>query len=60
MAVTATQAKIRRCLKAMREAGFDGGCVEIDPDGTVRVIVGKASETADTADEIDRMIEKLP
>ena len=56
MAVSATQAKIRRCVKAVRESGLDVGRIEIDPDGTVRVIVGKASEAADT-DDWDAIVE---
>ena len=51
-----TQAKFRRGLKAMREAGYEDGTVEIAPDGTVRVIVGKGAETPTDEDEIDRMI----
>ena len=59
---TVTQAEIRRCLKAARDAGYDEARVEIDkPDGTkLTVVAGKASEAADTGDDIDRMIEKLP
>lgn len=53
-----TQAQIRRGLKAMREAGFDGGAVEIDPDGTLRFIVGKGAETPTDEDEIERMIRE--
>ena len=57
-----TQAEIRRCLKAARDAGYDEARVEIDkPDGTkLTVVAGKASEAADTGEDIDRMIEKLP
>ena len=60
---TVTQAELRRYLRAMREAGFDGGRVEIaKPDGTrVAVVVGKAGEgVVEDADEIDRIIEKIP
>ena len=59
---TVTQAEIRRCLKAARDAGYDEARVEIDkPDGTkLTVIAGKASEAADTGDNIDRLIAKLP
>ena len=58
MASAVTQAKIRRGLKAMREAGFEDGAVEIRPDGTMRVIVGKGAETPTDEDEIREMIEK--
>ena len=58
MPTAITQAKIRRGLKAMREAGFEDGTVEIAPDGTVRVIVGKGAETVQTDDEIARMIRE--
>ena len=59
---TVTQAEIRRCLKAARDAGYDEARVEIDkPDGTkLTVVAGKASEAADTGDNIDRLIAKLP
>ena len=57
-----TQAEVRRYLRAMREAGFDEGRLEIaKPDGTkVSIVAGKASETADPGDDIDAMIEKVP
>ena len=57
-----TQAEIRRCLKAARDAGYDEARVEIDkPDGTkLTVVAGKASEAADTGDDIDAMIQKVP
>ena len=57
-----TQAEIRRCLKAARDAGYDEARVEIDkPDGTkLTVVAGKASEAADTGDDIDRMIQQVP
>ena len=56
-----TQAEIRRCLKAARDAGYDDVRVEIDkPNGIkLTVVAGKASETADGGDDIDAMIEKL-
>ena len=59
---TVSQAELRRCFRALREAGFDEGRVEIErADGTtVRIVAGKASEAADTGVDIDRMIEKLP
>ena len=59
---TVTQAEIRRCLKAARDAGYDEARVEIDkPDGTkITVVAGKASEIADAGDEIDSMIGKVP
>ena len=58
MAAAVTQAKIRRGLKALREAGFEDGTVEISPDGTLRVIVGKGAETPTDDDEIERMIRE--
>lgn len=58
MAAAVTQAKIRRGLKAMREAGFEDGTVEIAPDGTLRVIIGKGAEIEQTDDEIAKMIER--
>ena len=59
---TVTQAEIRRCLKAARDAGYDEARVEIDkPDGTkLTVVAGKPSENADAGDEIDTMIGKVP
>ena len=59
---TVTQAEIRRCLKAARDAGYDEARVEIDkPDGTkLTVVAGKASEIADGGDDFDRMIKELP
>ena len=59
---TVTQAEIRRCLKAARDAGYDQARVEIDrPDGIkLTVVAGKASEAAGTGDDIDAMIERLP
>ena len=59
---TVTQAEIRRCLKAARDAGYDQARVEIDrPDGIkLTVVAGKASEAAGTGDNIDRLIAKLP
>ena len=58
MAAAVTQAKIRRGLKALREAGFEHGTVEIAPDGTVRVIVGKGAESEQSDDEIMAMIKE--
>ena len=54
-----SQAELRRCLRALREAGFDEGRVEIErPDGTtVRIVAGKAA-AIDETDEIDDMIRK--
>ena len=56
-----TQAEVRRYLRAIREAGFDEGRLEIaKPDGTkVSIVAGKASETADPGDDIDAMISKV-
>ena len=58
---TVTQAEIRRCLKAARDAGYDEARVEIDkPDGTkLTVVAGKASQIAGPGDDIDAMIERL-
>ena len=58
---TVRQSEITRCLKAMRDAGIAEGRLEITkPDGTrIAITSGKASETAETGDDIDRMIEKL-
>ena len=60
--VAVTQAEVRRYFKAMREAGFGEGRIEIERlDGTrVSIVAGKASEAADTGYDIDRMIEKVP
>ena len=58
-----SQAEVRRYLKAMREAGYGGGRIEIErPDGTrVSIVAGKASEAiTDDADDIDAMIKKVP
>lgn len=60
---TVTEAEIRRCLKAAREAGYEQARVEFtNPDGTkVSVVAGKAGEGAvDDADDIDRMIGRVP
>ena len=59
---TVTQAEIRRCLKAARDAGYDEARVEIDkPDGTkLTVVAGKAPENTDPSDDIDAMIERMP
>ena len=57
-----TQAEVARYFKAVRDAGFDRGRVEIDtPDGTrIRVVAGKASDDDAAVDDIDDMIERLP
>ena len=58
-----TEAEIRRCLKAAREAGYEQARVEfVNADGTkVSVVAGKAGEVApDDADEIDKMINEVP
>ena len=56
-----TQAEIRRYLRAIHDAGYREGRVEIQkPDGTViRVVAGKASETAEATDDFDAMIERI-
>lgn len=59
---TVTQAEVRRYLRAMREAGFEDGRVEIEkPDGTrVSIVAGKSAEAViEDGDEIMRMIEKV-
>ena len=59
-----TQSELRRYLRAMREAGFDEGRVEIaKPDGTkVSIVAGKAGEHADgdDGDDFDAMIGRVP
>lgn len=57
-----TQAEVRRYLRAMREAGFDGGRLEIaKPDGTkVSICAGKAGEADDDGDDFDAMIGRGP
>ena len=57
-----TQAELRRYLRAMREAGFDEGRVEIEKaDGTkVSICAGKAGEAADDGDDFDTMIGRVP
>ena len=60
---TVTQAEVRRYLRAMREAGFDEGRVEIaKPDGTrIAIVAGKAGEPAvNDPEDIDAMIDKVP
>lgn len=58
MRAAVTQAKLERGLRALRKAGFEDGTVEILPDGTTRVIVGKGTETEQSEDDIDAMIER--
>ena len=60
-----TEAEIGRCLKALRDAGYDSGRVEITqkPDGAkvVAVIVGEASEpVAAPSNDFDTLIERIP
>ena len=57
-----TQAELRRYLKAMRDAGIAEGRLEITkPDGTkISIDTSKASETAESGDDIDRMIAEVP
>ncbi len=60
---TVTQAELRRYLKAMREAGFETGRVEIErPDGTrVSIVAGRTGDAADDdANDIDALINKVP
>ena len=58
---TITQSEVARLAKGMRAAGIDEFSIKIEkPDGTkISIDTGKASETAETGDDIDRMIEKL-
>ena len=60
---TITQSEVARLAKGMRAAGIDEFSIKYEkPDGTkvsIDVCVCKASETAETGDDIDRMIEKL-
>lgn len=52
---TVTPAQARRYLRAVREAGYDEGRVEIQwPDGTRISAVGKAGDDPDDIDEIDK------
>ena len=55
---TVTQAEVRRYLRAMREAGFGEGRIEIErPDGTrIAVVVGKAGEAGDATDDWDAIV----
>ena len=56
-----SQAEVRRYLKAMREAGFDDGRLEIErPDGIkTSIVTGGASEDVAT-DDWDAIVEKVP
>lgn len=56
-----TQAEMQRYLRAMRAAGYSDLQIEVvKPDGTViRVVAGKASETAEATDDFDAMIERI-
>ena len=59
---TVTQAELTRYAKALRAAGYDDWRIEVaKPDGTkVSICAGKGDEAANDADNIDRMIERLP
>ncbi len=58
---TVTQAEIRRCLKAAREAGLADCRVEIQkPDGTKLSVSGKTSDAEAATDDFDAMIGRLP
>ena len=59
---TVTQSELRRYLRAMREAGFDEGRVEIaKPDGTtVSIVAGKSSGAAETTKDFDKLIARIP
>ena len=57
-----TQTELARYAKAMRSAGVDEFRVEIEkPDGTrITLVVGKAGDAADDANDIDAMIRNAP
>lgn len=57
-----TQSELRRYMRAMREAGFDGRVEIAKPDGTrVSIVAGKANKAAaDDPDDIDKMIDEVP
>lgn len=59
-----SRAELTRCLKAARDAGYEGCRLTYEkPDGTrVTLVAGKAGEgeAADNGDDIDAMIERLP
>ena len=60
-AAAVTQAELKRYLRAIHDAGYGEGRVEIEkPDGTViRVVAGQASEATEATDDFDAMIERI-
>ena len=59
---TVTQSELTRYAKAMRAAGYDDWRLEVaKPDGTkVKIVAGKAGETAEDGDDFDAMIGRVP
>ena len=56
-----TQARLERYLRAMHKAGCQGRIEIAEHNGvTVSIVVSKASDTADTGDDIDAMIKRMP
>ena len=56
---TTTQAEIRRCLIAAREAGIPNPRVEIEkPDGTRISVSGAPSNEGAPGDDLDELIER--
>ena len=57
-----TEAEIRRCLKAAHDVGYEQPRLVIEMPGGARVTIeaGKLSDTADTGDDIDAMIKRMP
>ena len=62
MKATITQAEVTRVAKGMRAAGIDEFSIKVEkPDGTkVSIVVGKAGDAADDANDIDAMIRNTP
>ena len=54
-----TQTELKRYLKALHEAGYTSGRVEITPEGKVSVIVGEPSEPISGTDDFDTLIERI-
>lgn len=48
-ACTFRQGDMTKALKALRDAGWVEGRVEVTPDGTLAVVVGKAADPAAAA-----------
>ena len=59
---TITQADVTRVAKGMRAAGIDEFSIKVEKlDGTkVSIVVGKAGDAADDANDIDAMIRNTP